>query len=184
MTATPRPANRRGPLTAMLACAAVLLPFAARPIAAGGPQGLEGTWAVQITLRDCATKAPMSTVNSLVTFHKGGTMSETPAFPSAFAIGQRGDAHGTWHQQGRRRYFQKMAASINFDTAPNLPGMPGFDPTQPITPGFTTGWQTVTHIVELVDANHLRSAGTNHFYDADRRLYRSGCSTATAERFR
>lgn len=133
MTATPRLARWRGPLTAMFTFAAVLLPFAGGPIAAsGGPQGLEGTWAVQITLRDCATNAPMSTVNSLVTFHKGGTLSETPAFPSAFAVGQRGDAHGTWRHHGRRRYSQKMVASVNFDTSPNLPGMPGFDPTLPI----------------------------------------------------
>lgn len=185
MTATPIRSRRRAPLTAILTLAAVLVPFAGGPAAAsGGAKGLVGTWAVQITLRDCATNAPMSTVNSLVTFHEGGTISETPAFPSAFAVGQRGDAHGTWRHQGRRRYAQKMVASVNFDTAPNLPGMPGFDPTMPITPGFSTGWQTVTHTIELVDANTLRSAGTNSFYDANRDLYRSGCSTATAERFR
>lgn len=68
-----------------------------------------------------------------------------------------------------------------------MPGrrdLPGFDPTLPIAPGFFTGWQTVTHTVDLIDADHFQSAGTSAFYNANRELYRSGCSTATGERFR
>ena len=70
-----------------------------------------------------------------------------------FAIGQRSTGHGVWSQKGRRTYRQKFIALINFDTPPNLPGTPRFDPTKPVSPGFFAGWQTVTHTLELVDAN-------------------------------
>jgi hypothetical protein len=144
--------------------------------------GLEGAWLVQVTLRNCATNASLGSVNSLVTFHRGGTMSESASSP-AFAIGQRSDGHGNWTFDGDHTYGQRMVNLINFDTAPNLPGMPGFNPSLPVSPGFFAGWQTVTHTVELVDANHITSSGTNAFYKADGTVYRTGCSTAVATRF-
>ena len=49
-----------------------------------------------------------------------------------------------------------MVALINFDTAPNLP----------VTPGFFAGWSIVAHTLELTDANHGTSSGTNEFYKA------------------
>jgi len=144
---------------------------------------LTGTWSVQVTLRDCTTGAPMGpVVNSLVTFHKGGTLSES-AGGTGFAVGQRSAGHGIWSQKSRQ-YRQKFIALINFDTPANLPGTPGFDPTKPISPGFFAGWQTVTHTAELVDSNNLESEGTNAFYKTDGTVYRTGCSTAVAERFR
>ena len=76
-----------------------------------------------------------------------------------------------------------MIALILFDTPPNLPGTPGFNPGMPVSPGFFAGWQTVTHKVKLGDADHGTSAGTNEFYKSDGTLYRTGCSTAVATRF-
>ena len=166
--------------------------LAAAIVAAGGGalraseqddrQPIVGAWTVQVTLRDCASNAPMGTFASLVTFHQGGTISEDPA-SLAFAPGQRGSGHGAWTRVGRHVYSQRMVALIAFDTAPNLPGTPTFDPTRPITPGFFAGWQTVTHTLQLVDADHAMSAGTNQFYKADGTLYGSGGSTAAATRF-
>ena len=47
-------------------------------IASGSPEGLEGAWAVQVTLRDCVTNAALGApFNSLVSFHAGGTLSES-----------------------------------------------------------------------------------------------------------
>ena len=143
---------------------------------------LAGAWTIQVTVRDCTSNAPMGTFASLVSFHDGGTISEDPA-SLAFAPGQRSSGHGAWTRIGVRQYRQRMIALIAFDTAANLPGTPTFDPTRPITPGFFAGWQTVSHTVQLVDADHAVSAGTNQFYKADGTLYRSGCSTATATRF-
>ena len=143
---------------------------------------LVGAWAVQVTIRDCASNAPLGPpFNALVSFHSGGTLSES-AGGLTFAPGQRSPGHGAWTREGRRTYLQKMVALILFDTAPNLPG-PGFDPTKPVSPGFFAGWQTVTHTVRLTDADHLTSTGTNAFYRSDGTLYRTGCSTAAAQRF-
>jgi hypothetical protein len=66
-----------------------------------------------------------------------------------------------------------MIALIAFDTLPN----------PPVSPGFFAGWQEVTHTIELADASHLTSAGTNEFYKSDGTLYRTGCSTAVGRRF-
>jgi hypothetical protein len=143
---------------------------------------LEGTWLVQVTLRNCATNAPLGSFNSLVTAHQGGTMSETTSSP-AFAIGQRSPGHAAWISKGRHTYGQQMISLINFDTPANLPGAPGFDPSAPVSPGFFAGWATVSHTIELTDEDHGTSSGTNDFYKADGTKYRSGCSTAVMRRF-
>jgi hypothetical protein len=151
--------------------------------ASGSREGLEGAWTVQVTLRDCATNAPLGApFNSLVSFHDGGTLSEA-AGSLGFAPGQRSPGHGSWSREGRRTFLQRMIALIVFDTPANLPGTPGFNPSLPVSPGFFAGWQTVTHTVRLTDADHLTSSGTNEFYKSDGTLYRTGCSTAAAQRF-
>ena len=151
--------------------------------ASASQASLAGAWAVQVTLRDCQTKAPLGpSFNSLVTYHRGGTLSESPG-TLAFAIGQRSSGHGHWARERGHTYSQRMVALILFDTTPNLPGTPGFDPKRPVSPGFFAGWQTVTHTVGLTDADHFTSAGSNAFYKANGELYRTGCSTALGQRF-
>ena len=158
--------------------------------AAGAPQAnqgqatLVGTWLVQVTVRDCTTNAPLGApFNSLVTFNRGGTLAESPG-SLAFAPNQRSAGHGTWTRLPGRRFAQEMIALVLFDTSANLPGTPGFNPALPIGPGFFAGWQTVSHTLQMVDDDHLESAGTNAFYKTDGSLYRAGCSTATAQRFK
>ena len=152
-------------------------------VASGSREGLEGAWTVEVTPRDCVTNvAAGAPFNSLVSFHDGGTLSES-AGGRAFAPGQRSPGHGTWTREGRRTFLQRMIALVVFDTPANLPGTPGFNPNLPVTPGFLAGWQTVTHTVTLSDADHLTSSGTTEFYKSDGTLYRTGCSTAIAQRF-
>jgi hypothetical protein len=147
-------------------------------------EGLAGAWMVEVTLRNCDTGVPLGpAIHSLVTYHRGGTISESPAGLN-FAPGQRTSGHGVWsHDQGHT-YAHKMVALILFDTTPNLPGTPGFDPSLPVSPGFFAGWQTVTHTIDLNDADHFTSAGTNAFFKFDGTLYRTGCSTAVGRRFK
>lgn len=168
-----------------LACALLLASggaLRAQSKESGAKHGLAGAWLVQVTLRNCATNAPLGTFDSIVTFHRGGTLSESTSSP-AFAIGQRGPGHGAWASEGHHTFSQRMVSQINFDTAPNLPG-PGFDPGRPVTPGFFAGWATVTHTLELSDADHATSVGTNDFYRKGESVpYRSGCSSAVATRF-
>lgn len=144
--------------------------------------GLVGAWTVQVTLRDCTTNAPLGPpINSLVTFHEGGTLSESAGSPTP---GQRSAGQGIWTRKGHHTFRQRIIALILFDTAPNLPGTPTFDPTLPVTPGFFAGWATVAHTAKLTDADHLTSAGTNAFYKFDGTVYRTGCSTALGQRFK
>lgn len=132
---------------------------------------VEGVWYVQVTLRNCATRAALApAVNSLVTFAPGGTLHESVG-GGGFAPGQRSDGHGTWRHKGGQTYDQRFVALINFATAPG----PG--------PGFEAGWMKVRHTVEVIDADHLESAGTNDFYRLNGEVYRTGCSTATGTRF-
>jgi hypothetical protein len=145
--------------------------------------GLTGTWLVEVTLRNCATNGPLGAFRSLVTFHRGGTLTESTSSP-VFAIGQRSSGHGTWSSDDARIFSQRMVSLINFDTAPNLPGTPGFNPALPVGPGFFAGWATVTQTTELIDADHFTSFGTNDFYKTgETSPYRSGCSSSVGTRF-
>ena len=138
---------------------AAVLGLVAAGAAVAQPSGsegrtVEGTWYIQVTPIICATGSPVTGVqpiNSLVTFVRGGTLTES-AGGVGFAPGQRSPGHGTWHREGGRTYTQKFVAMINFATNPG----PG--------PGFEAGWQTVTQTVRLIDRDHLESFGTNAFY--------------------
>ena len=80
-----------------LALASALLDASGTSAAAqssSSSQGLVGAWLVQVTLRNCETGAPMGSFNSLVSFHRGGTISESPG-GTAFAPGQRSAGHGS-----------------------------------------------------------------------------------------
>jgi hypothetical protein len=146
-------------------------------------QGLGGAWNVLVTVRDCASQAPLGPpFPSLVSFHRGGTLTESPG-NQTFAPGQRTDGHGEWEHQGGGTYLQRVIALLRFSSAANLPGTPGFNPALPVTPGFQAGWQTITHTVEQTSADEFTSAGTNAFFDASGQQYRTGCSTAVGRRF-
>ena len=112
---------------------------------------------MQVTIRDCATGVALAPpVNSLVTFAAGGTLHESVS-GGGFAPGQRSDGHGTWAHKGGHTYDQRFVAMINFATAPG----PG--------PGFEAGWMKVQHTVEVIDADHTESAGTNTLLSPERR---------------
>lgn len=145
---------------------------AARAQQSGSQAGtVQGVWYVQVTIRNCATGVALAPpVNSLVTFAAGGTLHESVG-GGGFAPGQRSDGHGTWTHKGGHTYDQRFVATINFATAPG----PG--------PGFETGWIRVHHTVEMIDADHIESAGTNSFHRLNGEVYRTGCSTAAGTRF-
>jgi hypothetical protein len=139
--------------------------------------GLTGTWSVDVTLRNCATGAPLDpTFRSLVTFHYGGTLSESTA-TLASAVGQRSPGHGTWSKGHGNTFHQRMVALILFDTVDTASN-------SPVSPGFFAGWQTITHTIEMTGPNSLTSSGTTAFFKSDGTEYRTGCSTAVGRRFR
>jgi hypothetical protein len=176
--------NRYGVgLVAALALTWALVPVDGRSESSHSPNSIVGAWSVQVTLRNCDTGAPLGPpFPSLVSNHRGGTISENPG-SLAFAIGQRSGGHGAWRHLRGRTYSQHMIALILFDSEPNLPGTPGFDPTRPVSPGFKAGWQTVSHTVRMTSADTFESSGTNEFFDTAGVSYRTGCSTAVGRRF-
>jgi len=135
---------------------------------------IEGTWFIQVTPTICATGAPVpgvTPINSLVTFHRGGTLTEDLA-GLAFAPGQRTGGQGNWSHASGQTFDQRFVALIAFGSAAG-----------PAGPAVEAGWQTVTHTVEMLDRDTLQSSGTNAFYRTDGTVYRTGCSTATGHRF-
>jgi hypothetical protein len=148
----------------------------------GSNHRLVGAWAVQVTLRNCSTNVPMGSFNSLVSFHRGGTLSESTG-SLAFESGQRTEGHGAWRHLGERNFSQQVIALFRFDSPPNLPGTPTFDPSKPVSPGFSAGWQTISHQVRLTGRDSFESSGTTAFFDSNGQSYRTGCSTAVGQRF-
>jgi hypothetical protein len=148
-----------------------------------GQPRLVGAWAVQVTVRNCATNAPIGAAFvSLVSFHRGGTLSESSGSP-AHVPGQRSEGHGAWQQLRAHTFSQQVIGLIRFDSAPNLPGTPTFDPTRPVSPGFSSGWQTISHRIRLTGPDRFKSSGITEFFDSNGQSYRTGCSTAVGERF-
>lgn len=127
-----------------------------------GARKLEGTWRVQVTIRVCQTGAEIRTFPSLVTFARGGTMTETP---TAASPALRGPGHGVWEQTGAHTYNQVFEAFT-------------FNPA-----GAWTGTQRVMHTVHIGrDRDELSSSGTNEIFDANGTLLVMGCSTAVGRR--
>ena len=164
----------RGCLCVMVAgmLAAALLPFGVRVQAQA--LTIEGVWGLTVTLRNCATNAPLGApFRTIFTFHQGGTISESPANPG-LAPGQRTPGHGVWTHAGPATYSSKLLAAIVFDTPPNPPA----------SPGFLTGWQTGTQTAVLSDPDHLTTTGQIQFYDLNRVLYRTVCASSSGERLK
>ena len=142
-----------------------------------------GTWGIQVQIRNCQSEAAIGLpFLSLITLHSGGTLGETSGAEAAFANGQRSPGHGVWEKINRRVYDSRLISLVLFETGPNLPGSPGFNPALPIGPGFFKGWDTVTQTLRFTDADHFTSTGTSAFFKEDGTLYREGCSTAIGQR--
>ncbi len=151
---------------------AVLIASAGPALAQGGT--LVGIWAASITPRNCSTNAALGPPSrALYTYHQDGTVLESPG-ALLFAPGQRSDGHGTWTQTGEATFTERVVGLLLFETPPNPPA----------SPGFLAGWQLITATITMTDADHFTATGGSQFFDINRQVYRSGCATRVAERFR
>jgi hypothetical protein len=137
----------------------------AGPVWVSGQSGgrLEGTWDVQVTIRNCQTGAAIRTFQSVTTFISGGTvLDSTSGIPQA----QRTPGQGVWnHVDGNSYRFSFK--SFSFDAGGNF-----------------IGSTKITHEATLEsDAAEFSSAGTAENYDPNGNLIFTGCSTTTATRF-
>ena len=137
-------------------------------------RGLEGTWRMEVTTRNCATGAPLTSFRAYLTFARGGTMTGTTASP-AFRPGQRTSDHGVWRRTGAHMYQTASEAFILFDS-----------PASPPLPPFTRGWQWIGQDITIDphDPDVLQSAARTEFHDMAGTELSSGCATAVGRRFR
>ena len=136
---------------------------------------LEGAWLVVTQQHNCATNAPIGQPHhALVTYHAGGTLSDSSAVPG-FAVGQRSEGHGIWRHDGGQSYAVRWVAMIQFDTPAGTP---------PGSPGFLAGWQVATNAIVLSGSDSFTSTGVSEFVDLSGQVYRVACASRVAERFK
>lgn len=124
---------------------------------------IEGTWNVDVAITDCGSGSTIVAFEALAIFAHGGTFHDANATNPAL----RSPAFGTWRHIRRNRY---EFAFRNFR----------FDVT-----GENIGSQIVRHEVTLEpDGKSYVSDGTAEFYDTYGALTMTGCSSATAVRFK
>jgi hypothetical protein len=136
------------------------------PVRVSGQSGegrLEGTWDVQVTIRNCQTGAEIRTFTSLTTFMSGGTLLDsTSGTPQALKT----PGQGVWNHVGGNTYRFSFKY-FSFDPGGNF-----------------TGSTKVTHEAALAsDGKEFTSAGTAQVYDPSGNLIFTGCSSTTAIRF-
>ncbi len=128
-----------------------------------GKDRFEGTWDVQVTIRNCQTRAAIRTFSSVTTFMAGGTMLDsTSGIPQALKT----PGHGVW-SRGKRNTYHFKFKSFSFDAG-----------------GNSTGWTIITQRANLqYGIEAYDSAGNSEIYDPNGNLLFTGCSTTTATRF-
>jgi hypothetical protein len=154
---------------AILAGALALATIATAQSTESAAPSLQGTWRVQVTLYNCTN--PSMTLPpfwSLLSFHRGGTESETTSNP-ALLPGQRTSGYGFWKALGNNNYVMVSEAFILFDT-----------PTTP--PPFQTGTQKIFQTITLTDQDHFISDGKVSFFATDGTNYRNGCAKSDGVR--
>ena len=125
--------------------------------------GLEGTWRLQITVRDCQTGAAQRTFPALFAFSKGGILTATSAgLPSAITTPD----YGVWrHTDGQN--YSAVAESFLFNPA-----------------GAWIQTHRLTRAIELdKDADEFTDTVKLEIFDNSGNLIVTGCATSVARRF-
>jgi hypothetical protein len=156
---------------ALLAAAAVVVMGGAALLAAGqqnpGAQSqarkLEGTWRVQITLRNCQTGDPLRPpFPAMATFAAGGTVTTSDGGLSPLA---RGAGHGIWVHTGGHT-FEALTEAFLFTPTGALNG------TQRLRQAVEIGW----------DPHEFNATVSSEFLDAQGTLLGTGCATSVGQR--
>lgn len=125
---------------------------------------LEGTWTVQVTQVDCQSGNPLgSPFQSLLTFARGGTLTETTSNPNFFPA-ERGPGHGVW---GYKQHAYSAASTALITSN-----------------GALVKTQIITQNIQMANSNQLTSTAAVQFFDPSGNLLGSGCATATGQRFK
>ena len=126
--------------------------------------GLEGTWHVQVTVRDCQTGAPLRpTFPALFAFAKGGTVTDTTAGqpPALFTPG-----FGVWQHTTGHSYSAVSEAFV-------------FSPA-----GAWIQTHRLTRAIQVSnDGDQLTDTVALEIFDTNGNLIVTGCATSVGSRF-
>lgn len=135
----------------------------ARAQDAGSQNGLQGTWRVQVTVRDCQTGQALRTFPALFAFAKGGTLTATTAgqLPSLSTSNL-----GVWRHTDGHTYSAVSEAFV-------------FSPA-----GAWTQTHRLTRVIEIGnDANEFTDTVALQIFDTNGNLIVTGCATSVGSRF-
>ena len=145
---------------------ALLQPFGGDAAARSNREGrLQGTWRVQLNPRNCQTGAPIPSFSVLLSFARGGTLTEVMN-SQAFLPGQRTTGLGVWNHTHGNTYKAVWDAFILFDS--------------PTT--FKRGVQRLMWNFE-VDGDQATIEASSQFFDTNGNLLIATCASATGTRF-
>lgn len=147
----------------------LLQPFGGNAAAGSDRESrLQGTWSVQVNPRNCLTGAPLPSFPVLLSFARGGTLTELNSSP-AFLPGQRSPGLGVWSRSHRNTYKAVIDAFILFDS-----------PTTP--PRFARGVQRLRWDIE-VHGDQITVDSSSQFFDTNGNPLMAACASGTGTRF-
>jgi hypothetical protein len=131
---------------------------------AGSDNGLEGTWRVQVTVRDCQTGDALRTFPAVFTFANGGTFSGTTAGQSP-ALSTTN--LGIWRHTDGHSYSAVSEAFV-------------FSPA-----GAWIQTHRLTRAIEIGnDSDEFTDTIALEIFDTNGNLIVTGCGTSVASRFK
>jgi len=128
---------------------------------------LQGTWRVQITPTNCQGGSGAPPFSTLLSFHRGGTLTEVIGSP-AFLPGQRSTGVGVWSHTRGNAYKGVWEGLMLFDSP--APGV------------FKRGVQRLQFDFEVY-GDQLTTTSTGQFIDINGNVYASTCASGTGTRF-
>jgi hypothetical protein len=127
----------------------------------GGARALEGSWSVQVTIRNCQTGAAITSFPAMDTFIQGGTMQEYSAGSGIL----RGPGHGVWNYEfGRQFDYAFQFFRFNAD-------------------GTLAGVTKARRQLALTSDNSYAGNALIEIFNASGVLVATACATETATRF-
>jgi len=154
-----------------LAVAAAVVVMGSAQVAAGEPyhgaqfhaRQLQGTWRVQITLRNCQTGDALGPpFPAMATFAAGGTVTTSDGGLSPLV---RGAGHGVWQRMGGHA-FEALTEAFLFTPAGALSG------TQRLRQSLEIGW----------DADEFNATVSAEILDLKGTVRATGCATSVGRR--
>jgi hypothetical protein len=158
-------------VVALVLVGALLQAFGGDAAARSNHEGrLQGTWRVQLNPRNCQTGASIPSFSVLLSFARGGTLTEVMNSP-AFLPGQRTPGLGVWSHTHGNAYKGVWEAFILFDTPPTSPGFL-----------FKRGVQRLMWDFE-VDGDQITIDASSQFFDTNGNPLAVTCASGTGTRF-